>query len=303
MIDKSKMTVDELFEAWFLTKEKSISPATYNRYHSDYTHYLSPGFSERKVNDITCEDWARFENDMVSVKGTNGKKLTLATVRKMLHAFHKVFEYGNTEFGLNDPTVGKILSGTKFVSEDYFTDEETEKMEAAAVRLNIAHICILICLHAGTLQSEICGLRWEDIDAANKVIKIRRSIRKDPNSPNKMSNSLCEVTPRNTRAIRDLRIPDDLMEQLTLIKRMHTDYEYVLTGKTKAMMPTTFANHHYVNFLDLAGVKNRKFAALRNTFAKKSIENCMDCETLSRLLGDPNDEYTRKMYYDKETNN
>ena len=57
MIDKNEMTVDKLFEAWFSTKEKSISPATYNRYYSDYTHYLSPGFSERKVNDITCEEW------------------------------------------------------------------------------------------------------------------------------------------------------------------------------------------------------------------------------------------------------
>lgn len=80
---------------------------------------------------------------------------------------------------------------------------------------------------------------------------------------------------------------------------MHSDDDMFIEGKNKRYEPVNFVNFCYAGFLDKAGVKFRSFTATRNTYIKVSIENGMSPEELSRLLGEPSEEYTRNKYYDE----
>ncbi|MBR1751007.1 MAG: tyrosine-type recombinase/integrase family protein, partial [Ruminococcus sp.] len=164
-----EMTVSDLFEAWLESKKVIVQPVTYKHYRSKYRLYLEKPFGKRKVNDITPEQWRDFENSLSTTKGIRGNTLSLPIIRKLLTLYHTVFDYGKTEFGLNDPTGDNYVPEQSLSSESVFSSQEVEQLKAAVKPYNVHHLCIMLCIYTGVTSGEICAIKWGDIDTDRKL--------------------------------------------------------------------------------------------------------------------------------------
>lgn len=292
------MTVSDLFNCWLESKKDKVQPVTYKHYLSKYKLYLEAPLGAVRVNDITPERWQQFEDSLSIMKGKRGNALSLPIIRKLLTLYHTVFEYGRREFGLNDPTGDNYLPRQSVSSESVFDPQEIGRLKAAVKPYNVHHLCIMLCIYTGATAGEICGIKWGDIDTDQGVLKICRSLVREPGSNGKTVLKLTDAKGKGNgkKEVRTVQIPDWINEQFRLIKKMHTDDELVIVGKLGGVEPNNFVNHYYAKFLSSADVKFRPFSATRNTYVKNSVSSGMDYETLTILLGLPSAEYTRQKY-------
>ncbi|SDB40264.1 Integrase [Ruminococcaceae bacterium FB2012] len=296
---KSDMTFQELFDIWIAVKAEELQPSTIQRYTSDYRMYVKAPFGDRKINDITPDNWQRFEEQMSTVKGSFGKELLPSTVRKITTFARKLFMFGKTNYDLNDPTEEIQAAKKAVASKTFFDSDEIEKMKVAVKPYNVFQLCIMLCIYVGASQGEICGLKWGDIDTDNQQLTIQRSVARE-RITKRSKETVIMVYPKAAGSIRIHPFPDWINDQLKLMKRIHTDEEFLIQGKNGTMEPSSFVNNYYCVFLNKANVEYRSFTALKNTFARKCIDEGMSVEELSSLFGDWSIEYTKRKRFGLE---
>ena len=294
-MNENNMTVAELFKAWIEEKRKTITKSTEDLYTFYYSKYLECKFGQRKVNEIMSEEWSAFESALPNEKGASGRRISKVSLRHAVQIYHSLFNFGKTEFGLNDPTGTIVLVPTGKDTLTVFSHDEVNKMLIAFKPFDIHHIGIMICLHTGITLGEICGTRWGDVDIENKMLSIRRVLVRENAVKDGRKTVVLKTNDLKGRAVRDIPIPTWIADQLEALKSVHRDDEYVLVGPLGGIDPTNF-RYHYKEFLKQAGVSNRKINAMRHTFAVTCIEKGVDLKTLSELLGHSNMQITIKMY-------
>ena len=109
-----------------------------------------------------------------------------------------------------------------------FTPKEVEKIMAAVQPFDIYHICIMLSLLMGVTYSELVGVQWGDIDAENKLLRIRR-IGITHLIDRGYDISECITTKlKNERQARELMIPEQIANQLAIMKVYHKDDQLIL---------------------------------------------------------------------------
>lgn len=312
--DNNDMTVSQLFEVWLKSGGETSRKNTPRNYFFYYVTYLAEPFGSRRVNDISYEEWRAFKKKLSTVRDTWTDEVTAAISKRILFSFSKAFAYGHAELGLNDPNVKSKCTGSSkprrkasagnqakitlrrpaissrtlaFSSQitDVFSDEEVERMKASLIGYNNTHICVMLCLFAGIGQSEICALRWKDIDTGNGTVAISRTYLRRFTPKEDSVTALKESVPKGQNGIRIVPIPQWLSGMLAPLKPFYKDDDHVLTGNSEPVGPATFCYNYLPRFLDWAGVEQRPFPALRNTFVRMCFENGTDVGSISRLLG------------------
>ena len=147
----------------------------------------------------------------------------------------------------------------------------------------------LLRLYTGLRIGELCGLKWEDIDFNNKILKVRRTMQRVRNfegGENKTEIAL--LSPKTKSSRRDIPLPTFLIE---LLKRRYIEesalfskLEFVISREGKYIEPRS-VQYHFNKLLDEAKVETSNFHALRHTFAVRALESQFDIQTLSELLG------------------
>ena len=153
---------------------------------------------------------------------------------------------------------------------------------------------VLLSLLLGIRESEVCGIRFCDIDLNNKVIYINHIISRVKSFNTKNKTKLIVSTPKTENSKRTLPIPEKLYNSLLELKRDSKDNYYLLTGTDSFMDPRTFYNHYkrYLNDLNL----DYTYHDLRHTFATNCIDIGIDYKTLMELLGHSNITTTMNIY-------
>lgn len=275
------MTVSQLYDNWIDRRKIVIGYGSGSTYKFYFDNYLLRRFGDREVNLIPKGEYAAFVSALRNIKGTRGQELSTAALKQIVRAFRMMFEFGKNEYGLTNPAEKAKIAHKDNTDSSVFTDEEIDRLENAATLYDIHHISILLCLHTGITRSEVCSLKWENIDIDNSKLKIRRYYDGADNGGRKLN--------------RDVPIPDRLVDQLSIIKSARQAEDYLMTGSGSPMDVSVF-RYHYINFLKKAGVEYRKFGTLRNTFAAKCLADGMEIEQLNKLLGNPSISVTIRRY-------
>lgn len=299
----NSMTVSELYDKWVAEKSETAAYSTVKCYNL-YRRYIYNEFGDRRVNDITLDEWENFERKLPNMKKANdsSKTITQSTVRQALNIYHAMFRYGKSNFGLNDPTEDMELSSKDMYVICTFTKTEVGRLRKALRKFDIYQLCVMLCLYTGIDNDEICAAHWGDLDFSKRVIKIRRVIVKKKPLGENDKPTYEETELKNKKAIRDLPIPCWIVEQLEIMKPMHEDDELLVTGTRGEISPGMFKSR-YQSFLKAAGVRPQRPSAMRHTFAMTCKEKGMDVKTLSEVLGHANTSITLRMYYGKQTRN
>lgn len=94
--------------------------------------------------------------------------------------------------------------------EDYIipTDEEVQQLLRASSKDDKLYLAIVLAALMGLRRSEICALKWGDIDRQQKIMHIRRAVVLDE------WNTYQEKATKTKAGKRDLVIPDDILKEM-----------------------------------------------------------------------------------------
>ena len=103
-------------------------------------------------------------------------------------------------------------------------------------------------------------------------------------------------SPKSKKSVRKIPLPDFMLKHSAELKTYYAnENNYVISGTDTPIDPRTY-QRLYNNVIKSAGVKYRKFHAIRHTFATRALEVGVDIKTLSEILGHASVSITLNIY-------
>ena len=279
------MTVDELFTAWHLSRKNKVKKSTYANYKTLYENYLHERFGSMKADDLNLFLLNRFVDDMLTNGGKRGLGLSAATVQTVMILLKSVLEYGEVEYGLPNAAKHISMPKTQTAEISVFSEFEIRRIRNCADLRNSIELGIVLTLFTGLRIGELCALTWEDIDIAEQLIYVRKTLFRIANQGHSEQKTTIVIdTPKSKSSLRDVPIPTFLLEPIARLKANQYSQNYFLSCSSRPDEPRTYTER-YKSFLRRIGVPYRNFHSLRHTFATQCVKSGVDVKTLSELLG------------------
>ncbi|MCI9233240.1 MAG: site-specific integrase [Bacilli bacterium] len=280
-IDKSLFSGD--IYHWLKSVKISCKKSSYSNYEYMVYAHLIPTFGKYKRKQINKNIINEFTEKMLN------RGMAPKTVKDILVILKQILNYHNMNICVTMPKVPK--------KEIQILTKEHQLLLEQRLSHCIAEedIGVFLCLYTGIRIGELCGLKWENIDLENNIIRIEKTlIRVKNDDKNKKSKTVVILDdPKSASSIRNIPIPTFLVSKLNTLKKEESCF--FLTGTKNFIEPRSYTNH-YKNIMKSLNIDEYNFHALRHTFATRCIEKGCDPKTLSEILGHSNVKITLDRY-------
>ncbi|NNJ31078.1 tyrosine-type recombinase/integrase [Lacrimispora defluvii] len=292
---KTLASVSSLFELWLDSDlVKRIKPSTYESYYHCVTKYIIPFYTSFNYSQLTEDTVSEFVKFM-----HNDNSISQSYKRKIL----AVYKTALREILKNNPDSVKLLNYIKFPKPEQnevqvFTMKEQCLIEKAVLSCpDKRTLGILLCFYSGIRLGELCALKWCDFDFENETLFINRTVTRTKNFTDDDNKTLLLIgTPKSRTSSRKIPLPSFL---ITIFREYYLlsgkDNCYFMTGSETPIDPRAFQKL-YKKILIKTGVPDRKFHAIRHTFATRALELNVDIKTISDILGHSNVSITMNIY-------
>ena len=154
-----KITVAEYAKEYIENHVSTLSPLTQVSYEKNLRIHILPALGKRKLTDLTRRDIQAF----VSSLGKNGKELSPKTIRVIHGVLHALLAAAKRDEILfrnvaDDCTLPRV---TQTKAKAITTDQLKPFLDA--IRHDKFYHIYYIAIFSGQRESEVLGLRWDDI--------------------------------------------------------------------------------------------------------------------------------------------
>ncbi len=132
-------------------------------------------------------------------------------------------------------------------------------------------------LATGLRRGELLGLKWQDIDWKNGIIKVRRQVAR-------VNGQIVEAPLKTKNSYRTVSISPQAVEVLKT-QRAKANDQYVFPSPNGGPISPDSVNHMLKRVLERAGIPKVRSHDLRHTFATLALQNGVDIKTVSGMLG------------------
>ncbi|MFT3982814.1 MAG: site-specific integrase [Lachnospiraceae bacterium] len=284
-----------LFQLWLEEVGYRLKPSTCESYYYCLQGYVIPHFRSPENRHLSKKSVLSFvhaihKNDTIS---TAYQRKILSIFKTALRDISKTFpEYSSLVEIVVYP---KVISGEEV---SIFSIKEQKIIQNTVQKSSDRRLFgVILCFYTGIRLGELCALKWEDIDLDSGMMSISRTVTRIRNPElSGCKTMLCEGTPKSRTSTRKIPLPEFLLKKMKERSMGSIDEAcYVLSEKTVPFDPRAY-QRLYKSLLKDAGVKERKFHAIRHTFATRALELGVDIKTLSELLGHSNVSITLNIY-------
>lgn len=305
-IEKSKVTLGQWLDIWLEKYCKtSVRVSTYSWYEMFVRVHIKPILGECKMCNLNTEKLQDFFNLKKKCPHSKDKTRTLSnrTIDGMRRVIRAALNQAKIDgYILSDPIKGVKMGNLSRPDVRALTREEQFRLHKTAEKWQKewpSAFAIILSMYTGMRKGEILGLRWCDVDlfTESPTIHVRHSLRReidlsreDKKTVRKLSDTKTNGSKRNIPIMPQLL--DDFKKyresQIHLKKQnniTHEETDFVFQSSVfKEHEPRRFY-YKYLEILKDANIQNADFHTLRHTFATRAIENVMDINTLSAILG------------------
>ncbi len=290
------MNAADLFENWLTTNlSNGLKPSTQESYYHCIQKYVIPYFRLSKnkyLTKTTVENFVKSVNENICLSESYRKKIISIFKTVLCKISKNIPEYTSV---LESITLPSVKNQQEI---PVFTMKEQRLIEYAAQRTNDKRIIgVILCFYTGIRIGELCALRWSDLDIDAGTMSVSRTVSRirDFNS-NCKKTQLFVGTPKSRTSIRKIPLPVFLLEILQQYRLEVTQENfYILSNNSEPFDPRKY-QRLYKKLLKKSGIKDRKFHAIRHTFATRALELGVDIKTLSEILGHSNVSITLNIY-------
>lgn len=282
-----------LFKEWVEETASRVKPSTFESYYRCITKYVIPFYEKNCYDRITEDSVIRFtklikeETDLAD----SSKKKNLT-----------IYKIALKEILKNSPQCAPMLEHIKPPKPadkevEVFTMKEQRLVEHTALHDRDKRAALIIlCFYTGIRLGELCGLKWKDIDMETGTLTVKRTVSRVRNfEDGEDKTALFVGSPKSRKSLRKIPLPGFLIGMLRECYRQSAENSYILSGRQTPYDPRRFQKL-YKRILKKAAVSDRKFHAIRHTFATRALELGVDIKTISELLGHSSVSITLNVY-------
>lgn len=289
LVDHSNVTVAEYFREW-MAADHHLSAKTLERYKQLIEQQLIPHLGSVALQKLKPSQVQNWHSILLRGGGKNGKPLSANTVRQAHRVLHRGLERAveaevlarNAAHPIKPPKV-EAVEVEALTAGDMAT--VLGKLEGHPL-----HPIAALALGSGMRRGELLALRWQDLDLANKSVKVERSLEQT-------AAGLRFKSPKTRHGKRTISIPDSTVEILSAHRKRQLELRMALgMGKPDAdalvfcqpdgspLTPDYLSRDWRLAVVALK-LPPVVFHALRHSHASALIASGLDVLTISRRLG------------------
>ena len=297
-LDYQKANTGDVFKHWFYDikrSDKDLKASTFTRYNSAYTKHIAPypimGVKLSTLNQATLQEYITglYEDNGVS-------KWNVTLVYRLWNMFCS-WCYDNG-YVAKDPCRNLTLPGTYDHAQreiEIFTEDERRTIHNYMKDSKYEFDTIIeLAFATGMRMGELLALKWSDID--DDFIHVQRSTATVTHiNKNGESERYREVWDTKTKnSVRDIPMLESTKRILTKHRAQQRVFfvehglgtpEFVFTSESGSLIEHSNLRRSFNRMLARAGVPQRKFHAIRHTFATEAIRRGIDVKDVQLLMG------------------
>jgi Site-specific recombinase XerC len=304
-----QILVKELAEIWFSHIENIMRPSSYARYHSHAVKYIIPYIGNMEVGSFNKDILLSVLGFLKSEEYKEGP-LSQYTIYILEGMVRSMFRYG---------AENNLVPEIYFGKSEYVIANKKNAMPLPGLELHNLicviekqeidlQIQIMLPLYAGLSLSEVCGLKWEDVNLEMGKIYIHRNMMRIQQETGKSGNTStvmaeCEL-PGNV--CREFIMPGKLKFLLRTASRWQQasqesyvasvnkktgkgrkNFSYDMQADNFGMIPPDGRTLQYrlKTAGKQAGIPGLTFQMLRDTFVVMCLQAGGDVYSIAYLLG------------------
>lgn len=296
-------TFKEWADEWLKIKADDVSPTTINSYKDSLRLHISPILDKYKLKDIT-PSLVRVVLRNIPTQRT--KEYCYIIINAILNQALR------EDLIDKNPCINVKKPKSKPKEASIITNEEFNMLLNSAKNTQF-EIILRLAFDTGMRRSEICALRWEDIDFNKNIIHVRHAIKIDRYAPIETRFSIGE--PKTDYGIRDIALTGIL--KLNLQKHQIRQKEFfknknrILSLKDFVFMSQHHSRlgnfiqpdnitHEFVKLKRKAGIKSDiTFKSFRHTCLTSLAEANIPAKAIQAHAGHANASFTLNRYVHK----
>jgi integrase len=294
----SRVTLNEVADEFFAAFEAKVmrgerSPSTLTNYRIRWDTHIRAAFGRKRIQSVRVADVAQLMGELRRKTKSSEQPELLSnwSVLGVLQVLGTVFDYAVRHDCVASNPV-RALKGEKPQAKNKTQARILEAHEVRAL-LDAAperyRLLLMVTAYTGLRQSEVLGLRWQDVDFENSILHVRHQLsRATAGEPAKLK-------PLKTRAgERWIELAPELSRELakhSLASFFSQDDDFVFTTETGAPMYYRNVSARGLDkAADRAGlnpkdVQKLSFHDLRHTAITHLIRSGADPAQVSRFAG------------------
>ena len=278
-------TVGTWMDTWFENVAKiKIRPSSHQTYKGYIDNHIKPSIGNIPLEKLTTMDLQKFYRKLLT-KGRverieskdQSKGLSAKTVRNINQVISSAMDLAVAQkIILTNPTNACELPKAEHKEMQTVPAEQLSAFLEEAKRSGVYEM-YYIELATGLRRGELLGLKWQDIDWENGIIKVRRQVAR-------VDGQIVEAPLKTKNSYRAVSISPQAIEVLREQKRKTND-TYVFPSPNGGPISPDSVNNMLKRVLERAGIPKVRFHDLRHTFATIALQNGVDIKTVSGMLG------------------
>ena len=280
-----KYTVGAWMDEWFENVAKiKVRPSSHQTYKGYIDNHIKPNIGNIPLEKLTTMDLQKFYRKLLT-KGRverieskeQSKGLSAKTVRNINQVISSAMDLAVVQKIIpTNPTNACELPKVEHQEMQTIPAEQLQAFLEEA-RASGVYEMYYIELATGLRRGELLGLKWQDIDWKNGIIKVRRQVAR-------VDGQIVEAPLKTKNSYRAVTISQQAIEVLKEQKRKTND-AYVFPSPNGGPISPDSVNNMLKRVLERAGIPKVRFHDLRHTFATIALQNGVDIKTVSGMLG------------------
>ena len=296
------LTVETFLNQWLVDYAKDrVAGTTYQRYKQLIDINVIPHIGSLKVQEARAIHFEKLYKKLMKDGGrSDGKEggLSGTTVLQIHRVLKMAFGLkGAVKWGIIAKNPLELVDAPTKENQDIQVLDEVQvvkMLEAAQTGDKWFYTLILLAVTSGLRRGELLGLRWQDVDFTNNIIRVNRSLQ----YIKKEGKSLKD--PKTKGSKREVYMPADVMDELKAYK----NNQAVVTMKDGLVfsnfqglpMSPDNVSHRFAKFMTEIGFPGVHLHSLRHSCASILFVKGESAKGISEKLGHSTVQFTQDIY-------
>lgn len=314
--EPNKVTVEQWLKTWMEEyKKDSLKPSTYHSYQNLIDLHINPLIGKRKVKDLKPAHIQKLINDCYrngrihkvkeNVTDRTKKRREKAPVKELkpglsgktvkyihgilLQAFDQAIKEKLIAYNPASADCINLPRREKPDIQPLYTEQAKDFLKA--IKDNWLYPLYLMDISTGLRRGELLGLKWPDINFTDKTATIKRSLIQIG------GKVVLQESVKTKKSKRIVSLTDDCVAELKRLKARQAEDklsagvdkypkdDYVFCWQDGRPLRPDYVYRNLKKLLTENGFPASRFHDLRHSFATIMLEQGVDLETVSTMLG------------------